>query len=49
MIGIVFLVDLNVNLELVKRGHAWAYRRYIRKADSALCINEAAARLAAVL
>jgi endonuclease YncB( thermonuclease family) len=30
MIRIVFLGDLNVNLELVKRGHAWAYRRYGR-------------------
>jgi micrococcal nuclease len=46
MIGIVYRGDLNVNLELVKRGHAWAYRRYMRKADSALCINEAAARTA---
>lgn len=46
MIGIVYLDDLNVNLELVKRGHAWAYRQYMRKADSVLCINEAAARTA---
>jgi micrococcal nuclease len=46
MIGIVFLGDLNVNLELVKRGHAWACRQYMRKEDSAQCINEAAARTA---
>ncbi len=46
MIGIVFRGHLNVNLELVKRGHAWAYRKYMRKIDSDLCINEAAARTA---
>lgn len=46
MIGIVYRGDLNVNLELVKRGHAWAYRKYMRKADSDLCILEAAARTA---
>lgn len=46
MIGIVYRGDINVNLELIKRGHAWAYRQYMRKEDSSLCINEAAARTA---
>jgi endonuclease YncB( thermonuclease family) len=46
MIGIVYLGELNVNLELVKRGHAWAFRKYMRKEDAELCIQEAAARTA---
>lgn len=46
MIGIVYRGDLNVNVELVKRGHAWAYRGYMRNADSDICILEAAARAA---
>jgi micrococcal nuclease len=44
--GIVYQGDLNLNLELVKRGHAWAYRQYMRKSDSELYINEAAPRTA---
>lgn len=44
MIGIGLLGDLNVNRELIKRGHAWAYRKYMRKPDSELCIQEAASR-----
>jgi micrococcal nuclease len=46
LVGIVFRGDLNVNAELVKRGHAWAFRKYMRKADAALCEDEAAARTA---
>jgi micrococcal nuclease len=46
MIGIVYLGELNVNLELVKQGHAWAYRKYMRKEDDKLCTHEAAARTA---
>jgi endonuclease YncB( thermonuclease family) len=46
MIGIVYRGDLNVNLDLVKRGHAWAYRKYLRKADAEFCVQEAAARTA---
>src|SRR5262245_60707498 len=37
LIGIIYLDDLNVNAELVGRGHAWAFRRYMRKTDAALC------------
>jgi endonuclease YncB( thermonuclease family) len=46
LIGIVWKDGVNVNAELVQQGHAWAYRRYMRKADATLCADEAAARLA---
>lgn len=46
LIGIIYIDDLNVNAELVSRGHAWAFRRYMRKADAALCKLEADARSA---
>jgi endonuclease YncB( thermonuclease family) len=46
MIGIIHRGNLNVNSELVKRGHAWAYRKYMREVDAELCIWEAAARTA---
>lgn len=46
LIGIVYLGSRNLNAELVQLGHAWAYRRYLRKADAALCADEAEARLA---
>src|SRR5688572_8103463 len=46
MIGIVYRGEVNVNHQLVRQGHAWAYRRYMRTLDSALCIGEAAARTA---
>lgn len=45
LIGIVYLDELNVNAELVRNGHAWAMRRYMRKADAPLCSLEAEARL----
>lgn len=45
LVGIVYLGDLNVNAELVRNGHAWAMRRYMRKADAALCSLESEARL----
>lgn len=46
LIGIIYLGDIDINAELVQQGHAWAYRRYMRKADAALCADEAQARLA---
>ena len=45
LVGIVYLGTLDVNAELVRNGHAWAMRRYMRKADAALCSIEAEARL----
>lgn len=46
LVGIIFLGDIDINAELVQQGHAWAYRRYMKKADAALCADEAQARLA---
>lgn len=45
LLGIVYFKELNVNAELVRNGHAWAMRRYMRKADAALCSLEAEARV----
>lgn len=45
LVGIVYLGTLDVNAELVRNGHAWAMRRYMRKADAALCSLEEEARL----
>lgn len=46
MVGTVYLGDTNINQELVRLGHGWAYRRYLRKADAIFCAEEAEARLA---
>lgn len=46
LVGIVFLDGVNINAELVARGDAWAYRRYMRKSDAELCADEAIARAA---
>jgi len=46
MLGIVHVGDTNVNSRLVSQGHAWAYRRYMRKADAKLCSLEDQARRA---
>jgi endonuclease YncB( thermonuclease family) len=45
LVGIVYLGELNVNSRLVRDGHAWAMRRYLRKEDAELCRIEAEARL----
>lgn len=46
LIGIVYLGDIDINAELVREGHAWAYRLYMRKSDAPLCTDEAKARIA---
>jgi len=44
MVGILYLKDLNINAELIQAGHAWAFRRYMRKEDARLCQMENDAR-----
>ena len=46
LVGIIFLGKTNVNAELIREGHAWAYRRYMRKSDAQLCNYEDQARRA---
>ena len=35
-LGMIFLNKTNINLELVKSGNAWAYRRYLKKMNKKL-------------
>lgn len=44
MVAIVYLDDAIVNRELLRAGHAWAYRGYLRRAERIYCDIEAAAR-----
>jgi micrococcal nuclease len=44
LIAIVYMGDRNVNAEMVRSGHAWAFRRYMRKQDASLCADESKAR-----
>ena len=44
MIAIVHKGDVNVNTELVRLGHAWAFRKYLKRADTDYCNFEAEAR-----
>lgn len=46
LLAIVHLEGRDMNRALVEAGHAWAYRRYLRRADRALCTLEAEARAA---
>lgn len=46
LIANVFLAELDVNAELVRRGHAWAYRAYLTSDNVGLCSLEAGARKA---
>lgn len=44
IVAVVYFADRNINSELVRTGHAWAYRDYLRSADRALCSLEYQAR-----
>src|SRR6187402_2566376 len=44
MVAIVHDGRVSINRELVLRGHAWAYRRYLRRGDHELCAVEDTAR-----
>lgn len=46
MVAVLLLQKQSINRELVKSGHAWAYRRYLRREDAELCKLEANARKA---
>lgn len=48
LVGIIHMDGMNVNAELIRMGHAWAFRRYMRKSDAELCSLEADARSAKV-
>lgn len=42
LVAVVYVGDLNVNELMVKQGHAWAYRRYLKEKN--YCVWENAAR-----
>lgn len=46
LIATVFVGTMDVNAELVRRGHAWAYRQYLTRDNVVLCTWEAEARAA---
>lgn len=44
LVATVFVHEMDVNRELVRRGHAWAYRRYMSRSAPGYCSEEALAR-----
>lgn len=46
IVAVVFENGENINSALVSNGYAWAYRKYMRKSDAALCNLEHQARVA---
>jgi len=46
MVAVVHQDGRNINRELVQAGHAWAYRRYMRRSERDLCTLEDRARRA---
>ena len=46
LVANVLVGDLDVDAELVKQGHAWAFRRYMTKDNSSLCKLGHEARIA---
>jgi endonuclease YncB( thermonuclease family) len=44
MVAVVRLEHRNINRELVSQGHAWVYRRYMRRSDRELYSLEDGAR-----
>ncbi len=44
MVAVVHRDGRNINRELVRAGHAWAYRRYMRRSERELCLLEERAR-----
>jgi micrococcal nuclease len=44
MVAVVHVQDRRINRELVRAGHAWAYRQYMRRNDEDLCEVEERAR-----
>lgn len=44
MVGVVYLGNRDINGAMIERGHAWAYRRYLRRSETQYCKLEQSAR-----